>query len=380
MPLKPFVHSLSCFLLCFLVSCSTEETPIVKAPTPSLKQAYQDKFLIGAALNAAQITGADTSALNLVDREFNTVTPENVMKWENIHPAPDSFTFARADEYVARAEAADMFVIGHALVWHSQLSDYVAQETDPVKMQSYLAEHIKAVAGRYQGRVDGWDVLNEALNEDGSLRESVFYQVLGEDYIQQAFALANAADPSAELYYNDYNMWKPEKRAGAIQMIKKLQAAGIRIDGVGMQAHYSTLGPDLKDIENSIIAYADLGLKVMITELDVTALPNPWDLEGAEVSQNFAGSPFMDPFKTGLPDSMQTVMTQRYTDLFRLYQKHADKISRVTFWGVNDGQSWLNNWPIKGRTNYPLLFDRDFQPKAAYHQVMALPKEVTTAD
>jgi endo-1,4-beta-xylanase len=155
-------------------------------------------------------------------------------------------------------------------------------------------------------------------------------------------------------------------------MIEKIQDKGIKIDGVGMQGHWNLKTPSIKDIEESIIAYSKLGLKVAITELDITVLPNPWDLVGAEVSQGFEGSEKMNPYAKGLPDSIQTKLAQRYRDIFKLFLKHKDKISRVTFWGVSDGQSWLNGWPIKGRTNYPLIFDRELKPKQAYDSIMAL--------
>ena len=155
-------------------------------------------------------------------------------------------------------------------------------------------------------------------------------------------------------------------------MLQRVQANGARVDGIGMQAHYSVAGPPIETIEKAIKLFTEAGFKVMITELDVTTLPNPWDLVGAEVSQNFENSPFMNPYPEGLPDSMQTVLANRYADLFKLYLKYSDDIDRITFWGVNDEHSWLNGWPIKDRTNYPLLFDRAYNKKPAYEAVMKL--------
>jgi endo-1,4-beta-xylanase len=215
-------------------------------------------------------------------------------------------------------------------------------------------------------------VVNEALNEDGSMRKSIFLEKLGEDYVTKAFELAAKAAPNTELYYNDYNIEQPQKRTGAIALIKKIQAAGVRIDGVGIQGHWSINKFSLEDLEKSISEFAALGLKVMITELDLTVLPNPWDLKGADVNQNFEGNPAMNPYPNGLPDSADAKLAQCYESLFRLLIKYKDKISRVTFWGVNDGRSWLNNWPIRNRTNYPLLFDRNFNKKSAYNKVTAL--------
>jgi endo-1,4-beta-xylanase len=235
-----------------------------------------------------------------------------------------------------------------------------------------MTNHIKTVAGRYKGKINSWDVVNEALEEDGTLRKSVFLNKLGANYIQEAFDLAAKTDPTAELYYNDYNIEQPAKRKGAIELIKKIQASGIKINGVGIQGHWSINTLNLKEIEESILEFSKLGIKVAFTELDLTVLPNPWDLRGADVNQNYANSPKMNPYTTALPDSVGVVLAEKYKSLFELFLKHKDKISRVTFWGVNDGHSWLNGFPIKGRTNYPLLFDRNYQPKLAYKSVLEL--------
>ncbi len=363
------------FLLSNCKEKTVEKKDQEKTTDPSLQHLYSKDFKIGAAINDQQITASDTAAVRLLRTEFNSITPENVMKWEEIHPVPDTYNFDISDTYVALGEKYDMNIIGHTLLWHSQIGPWMNEVKDSTEMADYIEGHINTVAGRYKGRIHGWDVVNEALNEDGSLRESNFLKVMGEGYLTQAFKLAEKADPDAELYYNDYNMWKPEKRAGAIKLIKQLQSSGAKIDGVGMQAHWSLEGPPLQEIENSIIAYSELGIKVMFTELDVTVLPNPWDLNGAAVEQNyerFEGDPKMNPYPNGMPDSVKTKLSNRYQDIFKLFLKHKDKISRVTFWGVSDGNSWLNNWPIKGRMNYPLLFDREYSGKKAYHDVLAL--------
>jgi endo-1,4-beta-xylanase len=342
--------------------------------SPSLKNGFENKFLVGTALNNSQIEEKDSSAAALIPEQFNAITPENIMKCEIIHPTWDRYNFDWADKYVAYGKKHNMYIVGHTLVWHSQLAPFVSKIKSSDSLLLFMTNHINTVAGRYAGKVNSWDVVNEALNEDGTLRQSIFLEKLGEDYLRKAFELAAKAAPNTELYYNDYNIEQPKKRAGVIALIKKIQASGTRIDGVGIQGHWSINGPPLEDIENSILEFAALGLKISFTELDLTALPNPWDLKGAEVNQNFEGSAFMDPYKQNLPDSMQTKLAKGYEDLFKLFLKHQDKIDRITFWGVSDGQSWLNGWPIKGRTNYPLLFDRDFKPKLAFEKVMALTK------
>lgn len=363
-----------CLLTCSGCGQSGAETaaPDPPAAEPTLGSVYAANFHIGAAVNRVQLDGTDTAGLAILEREFTSITPENVMKWENIQPEANRFEWDMADAYVELGRQQDKWIVGHTLVWHSQLPDYVKETTDPDQLRTYMEEHIRAVAGRYKGKIDGWDVLNEALNEDGSYRESVFYKVLGEQYIVDAFRLAQEVDPDAELYYNDYNLNNPQKREGAIRIARLLQDNGVRIDGIGMQAHYNLNGPPISQVRNSIDAYAATGVKVMITELDLTVLPNPWDLEGAAVEQNFEESEMMNPYPGGLPDSVQMRLADRYEELFRLFLEKDEHITRVTFWGIHDRQSWLNGWPIRGRTNYPLLFDRQFKPKKAHERLMQL--------
>ncbi len=374
--MKDYFICLVSVLLLFgsCVEPKTEAIEEPRSPINSLKEAYKSSFHIGAALNDAQINETNKAAIQILEKEFNTITPENIMKSMYLQPAKDSFYFDMADKFVALGEKHQQFIVGHTLVWHSQLSEWINEITAEKEMEAALANHINTIVERYKGRINGWDVVNEALNEDGTLRESVFLKAMGPAYLSKVFALAQAADPQAELYYNDYNMCRPLKRQGAVELVKNIKASGARIDGVGCQAHWSLTNPSLEEIENSILAYDSLGVKVMFTEMDITVIPNPWDLDGADVNQNFEGSPAMNPYPESLPDSVQTQLAQRYEDIFKLFLKHEDKISRVTFWGVNDGQSWLNNWPIKGRTQYPLLFDRQYQPKKAYQSVMNLKK------
>lgn len=218
-------------------------------------------------------------------------------------------------------------------------------------------------------------MVNEALDEDGSLRKSPFLKIGGEGFIEKAFAFAHEANPMAELYYNDYNLVNADKRDGAIRIIKDLQSKGIKIDGVGIQAHWGLGYPSLKEIETAIEMFGALGVKVMFTELDISVLPSPWHMPTADVSVRFENSPTMNPYPNGLPDSVQTKLADRYAEVFHLFNKHSDKISRVTFWGLHDGVSWKNNFPIRGRTDYTLLFDRDLKPKKAYHAVLGIIKD-----
>ena len=367
---KRFCFAIICYALLVHGCAGTKKN--AEAFSPSLKQSFEKIFLIGTALNAEQIEEKDINAVKLVPAEFSAITPENIMKCEMIHSGWDQYNFNLPDKFVEYGKLHHMFVVGHTLIWHSQLSPFVSKITTSDSLMQFMTNHITTIVGRYNGKVNGWDVVNEALNEDGTMRHSVFLEKLGEDFVTKAFDLASKAAPNAELYYNDYNIEQPAKRAGAIALIKKVQAAGVKITGVGIQGHWSINNLPINDLENAIIEFAALGIKVMITELDLTVLPNPWDLKGADVNQNFENSPLMNPYLKGLPDFVDVKLADSYESLFRLFLKHKDKIGRVTFWGVSDGQSWLNNWPIKNRTNYPLLFDRNFQKKSAYKRVLAL--------
>ncbi len=342
---------------------------------PTLKAAFKNDFLVGAALNEAEFTGQDTNAVALVEAQFNTISPENVLKWESIHPQPGQYDFGAADRYVEFGRKNGMFIVGHTLVWHSQTPEWVFQDDqgNPVDRKTLLArlhDHISTVVGRYKGRIGGWDVVNEALNEDGSLRESRWQKIIGDDYLLQAYQFAHEADPQAELYYNDYSLENKPKRDGAIALIKKLQAQGVHIAGVGLQGHYKLDWPDTTQEDETIEAFCPLGVKVMITELDIDVLPPATGSQTAEVSMNFALQSKLNPYTNGLPDEVQQQLARRYANLFAVYVRHRDCVSRVTFWGVSDKDSWLNRWPVKDRTAYPLLFNRAGNPKTAFNAVI----------
>ncbi|MEN2487822.1 endo-1,4-beta-xylanase [Flavobacterium sp. B11] len=361
--IKPYLFAVTVLLT---VSCTSQKE------TASLKDAYKDDFYIGTALSANQIEQKDKKEDSLIRKEFNAITAENIMKSMFTHPQKDKYDFTLSDKFVAYGEKNKMFIHGHTLIWHSQLAPWMEKIADSTEMKAFMQDHITTIVSKYKGRINSWDVVNEALNEDGTLRQSVFFKTLGEKYLVDAFKLAAKADPKAELYYNDYNIEEPAKRAGAIALIKKIKAEGGKVDGVGIQGHWRLQSPSIEEIEKSILEYSALGIKVAFTELDITVLPNPWDLKGADVNQKFEGNAKMNPYPEKLPDSIQNKLAERYESIFKLFLKHKDKISRVTFWGVHDGQSWLNDWPIKGRTNYPLPFDKDLKHKPAYDSILKL--------
>jgi endo-1,4-beta-xylanase len=329
---------------------------------PTLKDGFKNDFLIGAALNQSQFTGANAMETALVKQQFDAITPENVLKWYSLHPALDRYDFTMGDRYVEFGETNGMFIIGHTLIWHEGTPKWVVEDNagQPVSRDVLLQrmrDHIFTVVGRYKGRVKGWDVVNEAVDgsQPGGLRQTPWLKIIGDDYLLKAYQFAHEADPQAELYYNDYGLEDPKKRAAAMALIKKLQSQGVKITAVGLQGHYGLKGPKISQVDATISAFATLGIKVNITELDVNVLPD---------GQN--------PYTNGLPDSVQQQLAARYAELFSVFLKHRSQINRVTFWGVTDAGSWLNNWPVRGRVNYPLLFDRQRQPKPAFDAILHL--------
>src|SRR5438477_1354026 len=345
--------------------CARPQPPELGSTQRSLRTIFEGAFLVGAALNAAQFSGLDTIGAAIVRAQFNSITPENVLKWGSVHPRPGTYDFAAADRYVAFGEQNRMFIVGHNLVWHNQTPRWVFEDLSggghPVSRDTLLArlrDHIHTVVGRYRGRIKGWDVVNEALNDDGTVRQTPWLAIIGEDYIAQAFRFAHEAEPGAELYYNDYSLENAPKRRGALDLVRRLRAEGVPIAGVGLQGHDRMDWPTPAQQDSTIAAFAALGVHVMITELDIDVLP-----------------PDLNPYSDSLPDSVQQALARRYAALFAVYLRHADAITRVTFWGVSDGDSWLNNWPVRGRTNYPLLFDRLHRPKPAFDAVIGVARQ-----
>jgi len=354
-------------------------TASCKKTTPELKEVFKNDFLIGTAMNSYQVHGRDPLAKPFIIKNFNSITAENEMKWERIHPAPGVYSFAKADSIAEFAQKNNLVLIGHVLVWHSQTPDWVFRDSvgNTLKRDALLArmkDHIFTVVGHFKGKVKGWDVVNEAIDDNGAMRKSLWYQIIGEDYIQKAFEYAHEADPDAELYYNDYNNEQKVKRDGVIPIIKSLQQNGARIDAVGIQGHWHLDEPDLNELDESLSAYAALGVKIVITEMEVNVLPTPPEVYGADIQQQAKYLEELNPYKNGCPDSVQTQLANRYSDLFTIFMKHKKDITRVTFWGIHDGYSWKNGWPIVGRTNYPLLFDRNYQPKPAFWSVIKTAK------
>jgi endo-1,4-beta-xylanase len=344
------------------------------ADRPALKDAFAGDFRVGAAVGTQQMTDPDPAALALAARQFNSITTEEAFQWENVHPEPGKYNFGPTDRYVEFAKQNGLFLVGHALVWHEQTPAWVFEDEagNPLDRDALLArmrDHIHAVVGRYKGRVDAWDVVNEALDDDGNRRETPWQKIIGDDYLEKAFQFAHEADPDAELYYNDFGAWTPGKQRGYRQIVGELKSKGRRLDGIGMQGHWNLNSPSVDEMDSMLEINGKLGVKLMITELDIDLLPEA-DLGKLVGEDSLAYDPTLDPYVDGLPPEVQQALADRYAQIFACFLRHRDQIDRVTFWGTHDGHTWLNNFPITGRTAYPLLFDRQLQPKPAFDAVL----------
>lgn len=358
------------FLFFFIFSVSTLQAM-------GLKREFKNDFLIGAALNTDGFSEKNKQTTDLIENQFNSITSENVLKWENIHPSLNQYNFQLADKFVQFGEKNHMTIIGHTLIWHQQTPSWVFIDENgkPLNRDQLLErmhDHIFTVMQHFKGKIHGWDVVNEALNDDGILRQSPWMQIIGEDYIIKAFEYAHEADPSAELYYNDYGLENEAKRAGAVALIQKLQEHHIPIKAIGLQEHNSLDWPSTQQIDATLNTFEKLGIKVNITELDVDVLPQAYQLQNVNLTPEMQKN--LNPYSQGIPDAVNNALADRYAALFKVYLKHHQVIERITFWGVTDQDSWLNYFPIKGRVNYPLLFDRNGQPKIAFQKIVSIKK------
>ena len=356
---------LTLFASMLVVSCGNGKQATI-TEEPALKDVFGDKFLVGVAVNVRQSSEVDTASVKIIKKHFNSIVAEDCMKSANIHPEEDRYNFEQADQFVKFGQENNMAIIGHCLIWHSQLAPWfcVDQKGNNVSaevLKQRMKDHITTIVTRYKGKIKGWDVVNEAIEEDGSYRKTKFYEILGEEYIPLAFQYAHEADPDAELYYNDYGMNVPGRRDAVVKLVNSLKAKGLRIDAVGMQGHMGMDYPTIEDFEASMLAFAGTGVKVMITEWDMSALPTV--KRSANISDTVTFRKAMNPYPEALPDSVSAVWNARMKAFFNLFLKHADIVERVTAWGVSDGDSWKNNFPVRGRKEYPLLFARNYEMK-----------------
>ena len=347
---------------------------------PALKVAYKNDFKIGVAINARQITGADTNGVALIKAQFNSISPENVLKWALIHPnpEPDGYDFKLADQYVEFGQKNKMFVIGHTLVWHNQTPRWVFQDengrmlnrtnaADRELLLQRMHDHIQTVVGRYKGRIKVWDVVNEALNDSSNANDtnvlrqsSPWVRILGMDFIVKAFEYAHEADSKAILRYNDYSIENEPKRKRLIALIKMLQARHVPVMAIGSQTHANLSWPSPELEDTALTDIARLGLPIHITELDVNGSQEGQRTQSADINQNnqATGTTNQSPV-----EAAQQRLTQQYSNLFGVFLKHRNSIKLVTFWGVTDADSWRRN-------GSPLLFDGNWQPKPAFDAVI----------
>jgi endo-1,4-beta-xylanase len=340
---------------------------VASAP-PALKDAYSQDFPIGVAVNQRQCAGQDKRGDSIIKANFDSITPENVLKWEFVHPKPATYAFAGPDQYVKFGEENHMLIVGHTLVWHSQTPRWVFQDTNgqPLDREALLKrmhDHIQTVVGRYKGRIKVWDVVNEALNEDGTLRRSPWLKIIGEDYIAKAFQYAHEADPGAVLRYNDFALEFKAKRKGAIALIKKLQAQGVPVTAIGLQGHANLNWPTAEQEDAAITDLAGLKLPLMVTEMDIDCSRGGQRMTSADVAANARLQAEGRSSTTVLSAALQQQLASRYSELFGVFVKHKDAVKLVTLWGVTDADSW------RARGN-PLLFDRNGRPKPAFGAVI----------
>ena len=338
-------------------------TGVHSTAQPTLKSAYKDYFPVGVAVAPRNLTGPEAE---LIVQQFNSVTPENAMKMGPIHPEENRYYWQDADAIVDFAQKNGLKVRGHTLCWHSQtprwfFTDANGQQVSREVLLARLRQHITDVVTRYKGKIYAWDVVNEAVPDGGEsiYRNSKFYEIIGEDYIEKAFEYAHAADPAAKLFYNDYNTENKVKRDKIFQIVKKLKEKGVPIHGVGLQGHWALDEPSEQELEESIRKFADLGLDVQITELDVSVYPKEHEARPKKPTDDGV-----------LTEEMIRKQTAQYKMIFDTFRKHKGAITGVTFWNVSDKATWLDNFPVRGRKDYPLLFDQNYQPKPAFWQVV----------
>ena len=351
----------------------------------SLAEAYRDYWYTGVSVNQWEVEGDQESHWDVITKNFNWVVAENCMKCEVIHPQEGVYDFTLADKFVDKAKAAGLKVQGHCLIWHSQCAPWFHFDKDGKlvsreELKKRMREHIYTIVSHFKGRIDAWDVCNECFEDDGSPRKSLFWQILGTDYIPLAFQYAHEADPNVQLFYNDYSMNKPTKVEGVANFFRPLIEQGLPVTAIGMQGHM--ILEDAKELlpqyDHSIKTIAALGVPTFFSELDLSVLPNPYGFSGANVSDRFTYTPEKDPFKEGLTKEKETEINQYWVDFYKMLIPHKDNILRVNFWCLNDANSWRNDFPIQGRSDYATLYDRQNQPKGMIQEIINLVKPQQT--
>jgi endo-1,4-beta-xylanase len=337
----------------------------------SLHKAHKENFLIGNVYNNRKSTPKN---LEILKQHFNVITPENCGKWSATQPKEGRFNFSKMDKLMDFAEANNMKVVGHTLVWGNQTPNWVfkgpnGEAASKELLIRRMKLHIKENMNRYKGRIKYWDVVNEAFNGNGSYKKNQWYDIIGPEYLEIAFGYAHKIDPDAKLLYNDYNMNKDGRVDAVIDMVKRLRSKNIPIHAVGMQGHWAIDYPESSKIEETIMKFKKIGVPIHITELDISVLPSPY--RGANITNRFVNRPELDPYTNGLPEEIEKKHANRYQELFELFIRTGN-VKRVSIWGLSDIDSWKNDHPVKGRTEYALLYDRAMQPKAAMKAILSI--------
>jgi endo-1,4-beta-xylanase len=333
-----------------------------------LKDYYKDFFPIGVAVSPQALK---TDEAQLILSQFNSITAENAMKMGPIHPKENEYFWAHADSIAAFAQRNKLKLRGHTLCWHSQTPKWLFIDstgttvTKEILLQR-LKEHITAVVTRYKGKVYAWDVVNEAISDkaDEYLRNSEWLKICGEEYIARAFQYAHEADPNALLFYNDYNEINPIKREKIFKLVKGLKDTGVPIHGVGLQGHWALNEPSKQQLDSTLTRFSELGLKIQVTELDISVYPK----------EHTARNRKAEDYDATFTKEKEAKQAEIYKMCFELFRKHKNAISGVTFWNISDRHSWLDNFPVRERKDYPLLFDKDLKPKRAYWGVVQISK------
>ncbi len=380
-----------------LASCSGGNS---SSETASLAETYADCWYTGCSVNqwevaadskmadgrnyTGMVSADQTTNWEKITNTFNWVVAENCMKSEVIHPEQNRYDFTLADEFVDKAKAAGMKVMGHCLIWHSQCPWWFHHDQDgnlvsADTLKARMKEHITTVVNHFKGRVDAWDVVNEAFEDDGSFRNSFFYQIMGEEFIPWAFKCAYEADSTIDLFYNDFSMNKATKVEAVCKFFKPLIDGGMKVSAIGMQGHIILEdGADviINQYDHSINCIKELGVNAAFSELDLSMLPNPYGFSGANIADGdkFKYRPEMDPYKDALPDSVQTQFDDFWIGFYKMLLTHKETVNRVSFWCFNDANSWRNDFPIRGRSDYATLFDRNSQPKRTIQKLIDLRK------
>jgi endo-1,4-beta-xylanase len=341
----------------------------------TLKGSYADLFTIGTAVSDSHLTHVN----DLLSLHFNRFTAENAMKFGPIHPAKDTFEFAEADRIADFARRRGAAMTGHTLVWHSQnpewlFADLVAGDPESIAtLKSRLQTHVNVMINRYGDVVDNWDVVNEAISDDGSKiyrDDSSWYRIFGDAsyvywgfrYAYEALETRAAGSAKGKLYYNDYNNTLKIDRI--LPMLKEVEAKGIPVTGVGFQAHWNFGFPSIPDLRKAMDAVVAAGYKIKISELDVS------------IYNDYPNGTYVPEAAKPFTDELAAQQSERYRSLFALFSEYKDHITSVTMWGVSDDQTWLDNFPVKGRNDHPLLWNDDHRAKPALDAVLRARKPV----